>query len=244
MPLVWKGQLAWELEQEMNIKYVALTRSLNRLIIAGNEGCLEHEEKPVPNAKRISDVKPDEEELPVVIGDVTDLLPPVTKPESLPLFAAVAEKIAEPVEAKAVEPTVEKAVVVNEPTKIVELEPNASSLKIHEVSQSIPVEATSAVEPEPPSMEDLAAQLYKSTSPADPDKPRLLGSALMRTPISDPTKPLVTGNLSADLARSKRKQVARSKLESVLDSIHDVNTIDTLIELLQARKEMLEAERV
>lgn len=35
MPLMWPGQQPWELEQEMNIKYVALTRSKQRMVILG-----------------------------------------------------------------------------------------------------------------------------------------------------------------------------------------------------------------
>lgn len=31
-PLIWKNQLTWEYEQELNIKYVAYTRSLNKLV--------------------------------------------------------------------------------------------------------------------------------------------------------------------------------------------------------------------
>ena len=37
MPLVWKNQQAWEAEQEMNIKYVAVTRALKKLIWVGGK---------------------------------------------------------------------------------------------------------------------------------------------------------------------------------------------------------------
>jgi len=37
LPLVRKGQQEWELEQEMNLKYVALTRSKNRLVFVNQE---------------------------------------------------------------------------------------------------------------------------------------------------------------------------------------------------------------
>jgi len=36
MPLVWKGQLPWQLEQEHNLLYVALTRSKQALFIVGD----------------------------------------------------------------------------------------------------------------------------------------------------------------------------------------------------------------
>lgn len=37
LPLVWKDQQPWQLEQEMNLKYVALTRAKDTLIILGPE---------------------------------------------------------------------------------------------------------------------------------------------------------------------------------------------------------------
>lgn len=40
MPLVWTGQQQWEAEQERNIKYVALTRSTDTMVVYGKEGCL------------------------------------------------------------------------------------------------------------------------------------------------------------------------------------------------------------
>jgi superfamily I DNA/RNA helicase len=32
LPLTWKGQQPWEFEQEMNLKYVALTRAKKELV--------------------------------------------------------------------------------------------------------------------------------------------------------------------------------------------------------------------
>jgi superfamily I DNA/RNA helicase len=38
LPLVWRGQQAWEMEQEMNLKYVAITRSLDELVYVRQAG--------------------------------------------------------------------------------------------------------------------------------------------------------------------------------------------------------------
>lgn len=40
MPLVWDGQQAWEYEQELNIRYVALTRAKQRLVFCGQIGAV------------------------------------------------------------------------------------------------------------------------------------------------------------------------------------------------------------
>jgi AAA domain/UvrD-like helicase C-terminal domain len=38
LPLVWRGQQAWEMEQEMNLKYVAITRALDELVYVRQAG--------------------------------------------------------------------------------------------------------------------------------------------------------------------------------------------------------------
>jgi len=38
LPLVWRGQQAWETEQEMNLKYVAITRALEELVYVRQAG--------------------------------------------------------------------------------------------------------------------------------------------------------------------------------------------------------------
>ncbi len=49
MPLTWPGQQQWEAEQELNIRYVALTRSKKRMTILGEP--MQMESKPLPIAE-------------------------------------------------------------------------------------------------------------------------------------------------------------------------------------------------
>jgi superfamily I DNA/RNA helicase len=37
LPLTWKGQKDWELEQEMNLRYVAITRAKKELVFVNME---------------------------------------------------------------------------------------------------------------------------------------------------------------------------------------------------------------
>ena len=45
LPLTWRNQLDWQLEQERNLLYVALTRSRSELYVVGNPSWLSFSEK-------------------------------------------------------------------------------------------------------------------------------------------------------------------------------------------------------
>ena len=84
MPLVWNGQKPWEFEQEMNILYVALTRSKDELIIFGTPDKLKVDAKPEDlqrNTRRQTE-RPEEIEIK---ADVTDHLPAVKLEEDGPI---------------------------------------------------------------------------------------------------------------------------------------------------------------
>jgi DNA-binding transcriptional ArsR family regulator len=51
LPMVWRNQEDWQLEQEHNLLYVALTRSRSELYVVGHASWLEAEPKPEPETK-------------------------------------------------------------------------------------------------------------------------------------------------------------------------------------------------
>jgi superfamily I DNA/RNA helicase len=51
LPMVWRNQQGWQLEQEHNLLYVALTRSKSELYVVGNPSWLNSEPEPEPETK-------------------------------------------------------------------------------------------------------------------------------------------------------------------------------------------------
>jgi biotin operon repressor len=51
LPMVWRNQQGWQLEQENNLLYVALTRSKSELYVVGNASWVQAEPKPEPETK-------------------------------------------------------------------------------------------------------------------------------------------------------------------------------------------------
>lgn len=77
MPLVWDNQAPWELEQEMNIRYVALTRAKKRMVIYGQFG---ETEKAAPNTTGHTS-ETAAEPVPVVVEEAPPA-PALTEPVS------------------------------------------------------------------------------------------------------------------------------------------------------------------
>lgn len=51
LPMVWRNQQGWQLEQEKNLLYVALTRSKSELYVVGNASWLNPKPEPQPETK-------------------------------------------------------------------------------------------------------------------------------------------------------------------------------------------------
>jgi hypothetical protein len=56
MPMTWRSQLDWQFEQEMNLLYVALTRSKNELFVVGNPNWLKLDDKQVQAEKTTENI--------------------------------------------------------------------------------------------------------------------------------------------------------------------------------------------
>ena len=52
LPMVWRNQQGWQLEQEYNLLYVALTRSKLELYVVGNPSWLNPKPEPEPETKK------------------------------------------------------------------------------------------------------------------------------------------------------------------------------------------------
>jgi superfamily I DNA/RNA helicase len=52
LPMVWRNQQGWQLEQEYNLLYVALTRSKSELYVVGNPSWLNPKQEPEPETKK------------------------------------------------------------------------------------------------------------------------------------------------------------------------------------------------
>ncbi|MEG3939883.1 3'-5' exonuclease [Microcoleus sp. S36b_A3] len=52
LPMVWRNQQGWQLEQENNLLYVALTRSKSELYVVGNASWLNPKPEPEPETKK------------------------------------------------------------------------------------------------------------------------------------------------------------------------------------------------
>jgi superfamily I DNA/RNA helicase len=224
MPLVWKGQQDWEFEQEMNILYVALTRSKKQLIVFGEPGSIQSAAKPDQaknNARKMQDIKDK-----VIDGDITDSLPDV-----LVQAQTIINEVPAP-STEGLERRLSSLTAVDEPVGIVAtIEKAVEEIAAHPE----PDEATH----DPLDMDQAENKIVADINPKPLEFPQ-------QATLFDPPAIVATASATekgkAELLHIRQIETRRTVLAQAITTIDDIGALDKMIELLTLRKQQLMAQ--